>query len=88
MSKLIFAIATTFLLTAASADTPGCTLCRDDLKKTLEVCKSESAGAAQDVCREDAHRQAKACEEQQKAGGCNLDLLMDQKGKDAKAGKS
>ena len=52
-----------------------CVLCRDELKKELEVCKSEPAGASQGVCRENAFRNAKKCEE--KEGVCNFDLLMD-----------
>jgi hypothetical protein len=53
---------------------PDCVLCRDELKKELEVCKSEPAEASQGVCRESAARNAKKCEE--KEGVCNFDLLM------------
>jgi hypothetical protein len=54
---------------------PDCVLCRNELKKELEVCKLEPAGASQGVCREKAFRNAKKCEE--KEGVCNFDLLMD-----------
>jgi len=54
---------------------PDCVLCHDELKKGLELCKSEPAGPAQAVCRETAFRNAKKCEE--KEGVCNFDLLME-----------
>ena len=54
---------------------PDCVLCRDELKKELEACKSEPAKASKGVCRESATRNAKKCEE--KEGVCNFDLLMD-----------
>lgn len=67
---------------------PDCLYCQDRLKKTLEVCKSEPAGASQDVCREGAFREAKKCEKDI-YGACNLDLLMESPGKpETKAPKS
>lgn len=54
---------------------PDCVLCRDKLKKGLEGCKSEHSEASLGVCRENAFRNAKKCEE--KEGVCNFDLLMD-----------
>lgn len=54
---------------------PDCVLCRDELKKKLEVCKSKPSEASLAVCRENAFRIAKKCEE--KEGVCNFDLLMD-----------
>lgn len=54
---------------------PDCVLCRDELKKELEVCKLESVEASLGVCREKAFRNAKKCEE--KEGVCNFDLLVD-----------
>lgn len=59
----------------ALAAAPHCVLCRDELKKELEVCKLEPAVASQEVCRENAFRNAKKCDE--KEGVCNFDLLMD-----------
>lgn len=53
---------------------PDCVLCRDRLKKGLEGCKSEHSEASLAVCRENAFRNAKKCEE--KDGVCNFDLLM------------
>jgi hypothetical protein len=62
---------------------PDCVLCRDQLKKTLEVCKSEPAGANEAVCREDAFREAKKCEKDN-GGVCNFDLLMESPNKQPK----
>ena len=61
--------------TAPALAAPDCVLCRDELKKELEVCKLEPAEASLGVCREKAFRNAKKCEE--KEGVCNFDLLMD-----------
>lgn len=75
MHRVILA-AVGLLFSAAAFPAPDCALCRDELTKTLEVCKSEPTGAAHDVCREDAFRKAKSCEDE-KGSACNLDLLME-----------
>ena len=71
--RLVAIILLTCTVPALAA--PDCVLCRDALKKELEVCKSEPVGASQGVCRETAFRNAKKCED--KEGVCNFDLLMD-----------
>ena len=63
------------LCTAPALAAPDCVMCRDELKKELEVCKLESTEASRGVCRENASRNAKKCEE--KEGECNFDLLID-----------
>jgi hypothetical protein len=60
----------------AIAVTPDCAVCRDQLGKALEHCKTEPAGAAQEVCREAAVRDARACEKNQDTP-CEFDLLLD-----------
>ena len=74
---MLMRIAAIILLscTVPALAAPDCVLCHDELKKALEVCKSEPAEPAQAVCRETAFRNAKKCEE--KEGVCNFDLLMD-----------
>ena len=74
---MLMRIAAIILLscTVPALAAPDCVLCRDELKKELEVCKLEPAGASQEVCRENAFRNAKKCDE--KEGVCNFDLLMD-----------
>jgi hypothetical protein len=60
----------------ALAVTPECAVCRDQLTKALGHCQTEPAGAAQEVCREAAVRDARACEKDQ-ATPCEFDLLLD-----------
>jgi hypothetical protein len=71
---------------AAVALTPDCVACRDELTKTLDRCKTEPAGAAQEVCREQAFRDARKCEQTQ-GTSCELDLLLDPPKPDAAPGK-
>jgi hypothetical protein len=54
---------------------PGCVMCRDELKKELEACKSQSAGDARDLCRAGARSKAEECAKHN--GFCNVDLLME-----------
>jgi len=63
-----------------------CVMCRDQMKKEIEACKSQPVGDARDLCRANAQIQAERCAKEQ-VGTCNLDLLMEAPSKSA-PGKS
>lgn len=75
MKHVLFAAIALFAASPLFA-APTCLECRDQLKKAMESCKSEPAGENRDICRAGAQKRAKECEGE-KAGVCNLDLLMD-----------
>ena len=75
MKHVLFA-AVALLISTTVLAAPNCLECRDQLKKAMESCKSEPAGENREMCRAGAQKRAEECEGD-KAGVCNLDLLMD-----------